>query len=128
MTNRERDLTFRSLICVAAGVLGLAVVAIAFTIWALRSDAAEDAARETGNSATILAEQTSRTVQAIDIVLTELQERIYKLGVSTPDNFRRLTDNAETHSLLVDRLARLPGHGHFARRRRRHDVDDDTQL
>ena len=108
MTHRERDLTFRSLICVAAGVLGLAVVAIAFTIWALRSDAAEDAARETGNSATILAEQTSRTVQAIDIVLTELQERIYRMGVSTPENFRSLTDNAPMYQLFVERLARLP--------------------
>ncbi len=108
MTNRERDLTFRSLICVAAGVLGLAVVAIAFTIWALRSDAAEDAARELGNTATILAEQTSRTVQSIDLVLTEMQERIYKLGATTPENFRRLTDNLDTYNMMIDRLARLP--------------------
>ena len=108
MTNRERDLTFRSLICVAAGVLGLAVVAIVFTIWALRRDAGEDAARETGNSATILAEQTSRTVQSIDIVLTELQERIYRMGATTPDNFRSLTDTEQMHQLMVERLARLP--------------------
>jgi diguanylate cyclase (GGDEF)-like protein len=108
MTNSERDLTFRSLICVAAGILGLAVVAIGFTISALRSDAAQDTAREIGNTATVLAEQTSRTVQSIDIVLTELQERVYKLGVTTPDNFRRLTDNIDTYNLLIDRLARLP--------------------
>ena len=108
MTNRERDLTFRSLICVAAGVLGLAVVAIAFTIWALRGDAADDAVRETGNSATILAEQTSRTFQAIDIVLTDLQERVYKLGVTTPANLRNLAGTAEMHGMLIDRLARLP--------------------
>ena len=108
MTYRERDLTFRSLICVAAGVLALAIVAIAFTLWALRSDAEENARRETGNSATLLAEQTTRTVQAMDIVLAELRERVLRLGVTTPENFRTLTETTEVHNLFVDRLARLP--------------------
>ena len=99
MTNRERDLTFRSLICVAAGVLGLAVVAIAFTIWALRSDAAEDAARELGNTATILAEQTSRTVQSIDLVLKHLE-------VIRAD-LRVVRESQIEHGLKLDRLEEL---------------------
>ncbi|HWM48863.1 MAG TPA: EAL domain-containing protein [Xanthobacteraceae bacterium] len=108
MTNRERNLTFRSLICVAASVLALSVVAIAFTIWALRVDAADNAMRDTGNMATVLAEQTARTVQSVDIVLTDLRERLLALGPADADDFRRQAGHKAVYGLLVDRLAQLP--------------------
>lgn len=62
MALRARKLKFDSLICMAAGLIGLAVFAISLTIWSLRSDALNDAATNTSNIATILAEQTSRSV------------------------------------------------------------------
>jgi hypothetical protein len=76
-----RRVTYRSLICIAAGLIGLAVIAIGVTINSLRQDAITDATTEAGNIATVLAEQTSRSVQAIDLVLTELQER-FDRGIS----------------------------------------------
>ena len=108
MLNRDRNLTFRSLIGVAIGIIALAIVAIAMTVWALRSDAAQDAARENGNIATILAEETARSVQSIELVAVELQERIAALGGTTPNRFREALDNEDTYRMLVDRLARLP--------------------
>ena len=71
----ENRVPYRSLICIAVGLIGLAVIAIGATISSLRQDAIADAFTETGNIATVLAEQTSRSVQAIDLVLVELKER-----------------------------------------------------
>ena len=71
--------TYRSLICIAVGLIGLAVIAIGFVINSLRTDAIADAKAETGNIAAVLAEQTSRSVQAIDLVMIELQERFEAL-------------------------------------------------
>lgn len=76
MAPRARNVKFDSLICMAAGLIGLAVFAIGLTIWTLRSDALNDAATSTDNIATVLAEQSSRSVQAIDLVLIDLQERV----------------------------------------------------
>jgi len=108
MTNRERKLTFRSLICVAGGLLALSVIVIGFAIWALRVDAADDAKRDATNMATVLAEQTGRMVQSVEIVLADLSERLIAMGVTTPDNFRQLTDSREMFNLLHGRLGQVP--------------------
>jgi diguanylate cyclase (GGDEF)-like protein len=108
MLNRSRQVTFRSLICVAVGLIGLAVLAIGLTIWGLRVDATEEAANDTGNIATVLAEQTARSVQSIDLVLIELQERIATLGAATSDELHRKLNSPDTHHILKERLARLP--------------------
>jgi diguanylate cyclase (GGDEF)-like protein len=121
MLNRSRQVTFRSLICVAVGLIGLAVIAIGLTVWGLRVDAIEEAANDTGNIATVLAEQTARSVQSIDLVLIELQERIATLGATTSDELRKL-NNPEMHHILTERLARLPQANVIAL------VDDDGQV
>jgi diguanylate cyclase (GGDEF)-like protein len=107
MATRRRRANFNSLISVAAGLIGLAVLAIGLTTWGLRSDAIEDAANDTGNIATVLAEQTARSVQSIDLILVEIQQRIAELGVEKPDDFRRLADTQPMYRILKDRLERL---------------------
>ena len=69
-------LSFRGLLLMALGLIGVALVAIALTIVALRNDAIDDAVNDTNNLATVLAEQTARAVQAIDIATSEIAERI----------------------------------------------------
>ena len=99
--------SFRLLVVVAAGLLGTAVIAIGLTIWWLRADAIDDASRDTSNLAIVLAEQTNRAVQSIDLVLNEIQERIESLGARTENNFRRLLQDEDTYQLLTDRLSHL---------------------
>jgi diguanylate cyclase (GGDEF)-like protein/PAS domain S-box-containing protein len=111
MPIENRNLTLRGLVAVAAAILAVAVIAIGFTIWALRVDAAADAARATGNISTVLAEQSARTVQSIDIVLADLRERIAAMGVVTADDMRNQTGTKDFHNMLVDRMARLPQAG-----------------
>ena len=64
---------FRNLVVVAAGILGTAVLALGLTVWWLRSDAIDDASKNAANLAIVLAEQTSRSVQSIELILNEVQ-------------------------------------------------------
>ncbi len=108
MPSRQRQVKFRSLVWIAAGLMAMAVVAIGLTTWALHDDAVRGAERDAGNIASVLAEETSRSVQAIDLVISEVQDRVAALGVSTPEDFRTLVRNEDTFRVLQDRLSRLP--------------------
>ena len=108
MSKRNGHASIRGLICVAVGFIGAAVVAIGLTVWGLRSDAMDEAANDAGNIATVLAEQTARSVQSIDLVLTELQERVAALGATPSNDFYRTLRSLDVHGILKERAARLP--------------------
>src|SRR5690348_11628355 len=108
MRLQDRDAAFRGIIVIAVAMLAVAIGAIGLALWAMRYDAAEDAARDTGNIATVLAEQTGRTVQAIDIVLDDLAERIANSNITTPEEYRQTVATKDYHNFLLDRLSRLP--------------------
>jgi hypothetical protein len=97
-----RTIIWCSFICVAA-----AVTLIGLTVWTLRSDAISDASTDTGNIATVLAEQTSRSVQAVDLVLTEIDDHLRRAGIVSADDFRTGLNDKETFQFLRDRLSRL---------------------
>src|SRR5580704_3005582 len=89
---------------VAGGLLLAAVVlAIGMTVWDLRRIAIAEAMSNTDNLAIVLADQTSHSVQAVDIMLREIQEHVAALGVTTPEDFRRVLNTRETHDFLVSR-------------------------
>jgi hypothetical protein len=96
------------LLLVALGLIGAALVAIAVTLAALRNDAIEDAVNDTNNLATVLAEQTARAVQAIDIATSEIAERIGTRSADTAEDDAALLRSRSTHEYLLDRLSRLP--------------------
>ena len=98
---------FRNLVVVAAGFLGAATLALSLTVWWLRSDAIDDASKNAANLAIVLAEQTSRSVQSIELVLNEVQEHLERIGVTTPEAFRRLLHGEDTFKLLTERLSHL---------------------
>ncbi len=91
-------------VCLLTGV----VMAVGLIMWDLRGDTLAEALLSTDNLATVLAEQTSRSVQSVDIVLREVQERIGALGVTTPEAFRSVLGTADMHEFLRSRSARLP--------------------
>ena len=67
-----------------------------------------DAGANTDTLAIVLAEQTGRSVQAVDLVLRDVQDRIAALGVGTPEEFRRVARTQEIHEFLHSRADRLP--------------------
>jgi diguanylate cyclase (GGDEF)-like protein/PAS domain S-box-containing protein len=101
-------LSFRGLLLVALGMIGVAVVAIAMTVMALRNDALDDATLDTGNMATVLAEQTERAVQAIDIAVSEISDRLGEQAARNPEETDRLFSSRPIHALLKERDRRLP--------------------
>jgi diguanylate cyclase (GGDEF)-like protein/PAS domain S-box-containing protein len=108
MSNRDRHLTILGLNGIAIGLIGAAVLAIGLTLWGLRSDAINEAGGDAGNIATVLAEQTARSVQSIDIVMAELKERIATFGTTPSEEFYRRLRRADVHDILKERVARLP--------------------
>jgi diguanylate cyclase (GGDEF)-like protein len=90
-----------------AWLVAVAVLAIGLTVWDLRKAILAEAFVSTDNLAIVLAEQTSRSVQAVDIVLRDIQERIATLGVTTPETFRRVLRTEETHEYLQGQANRL---------------------
>src|SRR5665213_992209 len=99
--------TLRNLVAVAAGILGIAALALGLTIWWLRSDAIDDASKNAANLAIVLAEQTTRSVQSIDLILNEIQDHLKRIGATTPEAFHLLLRSEETYKLLTERLSHL---------------------
>jgi diguanylate cyclase (GGDEF)-like protein len=95
------------LVAIAAGLLGAAVLAIGLTVWWLRLDAIDDATKDSDHLAIVLAEQTNRAVQSIDLVLDEIQKRLENLGARTQDNFGHLQQDKTTYHSLTDSLSHL---------------------
>src|SRR5262249_23144884 len=85
MADRRRQLAFRGLIFTAAALIALAVLATVLTIIGLHDDAMQDAERDAGNLATVLAEQTAHSVRGIDVALIELQGKVAASGIATPE-------------------------------------------
>src|SRR5476651_1045176 len=107
MIKGSHRITFRSLFCVAFVLIGLSVLAIGLTIWGLRSDAIQDADSDTGNIAVILSEQLTRSIQSIDIVLTDIQDHIQSENVAGHDSFHNLLSSPEISHFLNERLTHL---------------------
>ncbi len=107
MPESRRQLAFRGLLATAAALIALAVLATVLTIVGLHNDATQDAERDAGNIATVLAEQTLRSVRAIDLALIEVQGRVAASGVATPEEFRGFFASEDTFRFLQDDIARV---------------------
>ena len=99
--------SFRFLKVAAAGLICTAALAIGLTIWWLLAEAIADAVNDSGNLATIMADQIDHSVQSIDLMIDELEERIGKRGARTKSNFRRLLEGEDTYQQLTERKAHL---------------------
>ncbi len=108
MSHLRRRVAFHSLIWVIVGLIALAAAAIGATAWGLRSDQIAAGFRETERTATMLADQTSRSVAAIDAALNDVQSRVGALGIDTPADLPRLADTSDMYRFLTERLGRLP--------------------
>jgi diguanylate cyclase (GGDEF)-like protein len=108
MSRLRRHVAFHSLIWVVVGLIALAVAAIGATAWGLRADQIAAGYRETDRTATMLADQTSRSVAALDAGLKDVQDRIAALATDTPADFSHRAYTPEMFAFLTERLARLP--------------------
>ena len=98
---------FRKLSYIAVGLITLSVLAIVLTVWSLRSDAIKDAETDTSNIATVLSEQFARSIQSIDIVLTDISEQSEAQSPLTQNEFDKRIPSHDFYEFLKERLGRL---------------------
>lgn len=111
MSTPSNALRLRTLVVFAIVVACVAVLARGFTIWTLRADAIDDASRDVGHVATMLAEQTAQSIKAIDEPLAGLQQQLMALQEASPDDFQAAIRSTQMREALNDRLhafRRLP--------------------
>ena len=99
---------FRLLNSIGIGLISLFVLAIGLTIWALRSDAIRDADNDTGNIAVVLADQIARSIQSVDIVLSDVRDQARLQGTEALDQRDQQTRSHDFYELLQVHLGRLP--------------------
>ncbi len=108
MSSPASSRSLRTLVAIAIGIVAAAVFAIGLTVWGLRDDEIEDARRDAGNIAAILAEQTAQSVKAIDQTLIDLEDRIVAIHDAAPARFDDEIRSAQVYRELTYHLARLP--------------------
>jgi Diguanylate cyclase, GGDEF domain/Cache domain len=98
---------FRTLSSIAYGLILLFVLAIGLTIWGLRSDAIQDAGNDTGNIAVVLSGQIARSIQSVDIIMTDVRDQANAQGQQPSDETDRLIHSRDFYELLRAHLNRL---------------------
>ena len=76
--------------------------------WELRREALARAEREGANLGVVLADQTARSIQAVDLVLQEIQLRATNASPTTPSELRAQTTGEAFRQFLLTRLQNLP--------------------
>jgi hypothetical protein len=74
----------RHLPLVGIGLIVATIAAACLAVWDLRVDAIADYRQNMSNLGVVLAEQTTRSLQAVDLVVQETREKILESGVATP--------------------------------------------
>src|ERR1700746_680841 len=74
----------------------------------LRDNALDNARHDMTNLGVVLAEQTARTIQSVDLVLRDIQSRAADLGIQTPEEFRQHMSRDSAHRMLAEYLRNLP--------------------
>src|SRR5438093_1442938 len=98
----------RAIMVAALLILVVAAAAAGGTIVRLRAIVIEEGIKDTTNTAIVISEQIDRSIQSIDLVLTDLWDRIAARRVADPAQLRAALDNGTFHGTMLDRLARLP--------------------
>ena len=98
-----RRLYLVGLLLIAAAIFGAW-----FAIWQLRQERLANATQDTSNLAVVLAAETARSFQAVDLVLQEVQQFARTPAAAGGNQFERWAATEEVHNFLVDRLKNLP--------------------
>jgi diguanylate cyclase (GGDEF)-like protein len=100
-------LTSTVLIAAMLAIAAICGIALTATLWKLHDDAIDRSKRESAEFASVLAGQTSRSVEGINLVLEELAHRVTSSLDEHDDALERF-GHEETHLYLKQRLSRLP--------------------
>ncbi len=98
----------KRLIAVGAGLLITMVAAVSLTMQDMRSVALNDARQNVGKLGIAIAEQTTRSIQAVDLALDGIRRDIVGDGIDTPERFRTELRNPALQAQLRHLAEALP--------------------
>jgi PAS domain S-box-containing protein len=104
---RRSRVAFVLVICGVLSALALTAGAAA-VLFNQRTNALNDTEREARNMVLVLAEQTDRTLQAIELIQASLIESVERFRVRTAADFRSQMSSYDVHLTLNDKLSGLP--------------------
>jgi diguanylate cyclase (GGDEF)-like protein len=89
-------------------VLAALGAAACLMIWHGRQTAFDDHVRGSDSMGVVLAEQTGRYVQIVDLIAQEVRSKAVGLDLKTPEDFQRLLGTPAIQAFLVERLRNVP--------------------
>ena len=89
-------------------VVLVTVLCAGLTIWDLHRKTMNESSEEMANLGFVLAEQTSRYVQVVDLLLQETQAHIRDLRIQTPEQLQERLVTDDAHRFLRGRMINLP--------------------
>ena len=89
-------------------VLAALGAAACLMIWHNRQSAFEDHLRDSDSMGVVLAEQTGRYVQIVDLIVQEVRSKAAALDLETPDDFQRLMGTPAIQAFLMERVKNVP--------------------
>ena len=105
---KRRSAPSRRLSLAGLLLVGVTIIAAGLTIWDRREETIASYRREISNLGTVLAEQTARSMQAVDLVVKEVQAKVAAAGTDKPEELKRLMATEEVHRFLAGRVEGLP--------------------
>jgi len=96
-------------VCIALTLVALAGAGV--TIWDLRRETIAQYRQDMTNIGVVLAEQTTRYVQVVDLALQDITARSAALGVATPEQFTAQFGTDLMHEFMRGRVKNLPQAG-----------------
>jgi signal transduction histidine kinase/CheY-like chemotaxis protein/HPt (histidine-containing phosphotransfer) domain-containing protein len=98
----------RGLVPVAGLLIAVVLAMAALAIWGTHQQAISQVQRISDNLGGFLAEQTARTLQAVDLALQATADQVHNAGIDSPVAFRATYDSTHVRELLAEQLRTLP--------------------
>jgi PAS domain S-box-containing protein len=99
----SRRLSVTGLVLIVATILAASLV-----IWDRYEEAIAHSRQEMNRLSVVLAQQTARSIQTVDLVLQETQARVLAAGIDNADQFKRQMGTDAVHQFFAQRMQSLP--------------------
>jgi two-component system cell cycle sensor histidine kinase PleC len=89
-------------------LIGVTIAAAGLAISDRYSETLSNTRNETAKLSLVLGEQTARSIQAIDLVLQEMQAKVPAAAIGDSEEFNRVMGTPALHEFLLERVKNLP--------------------
>lgn len=101
----------RRIVLAGAALIAITIAGAVLSVWDLRRNAIDASRQNMSNLGIVLAEQLSRSIQAVDLVLGETAQHVARLAATSPEEFHREMATEASRAFLVNRMRALPQAG-----------------